>query len=132
MICDLPVRPRMKNEHLGSFGCLFALISFCQIRSSTISPVRPVSFLVSARPHNAKSVCAAATNTDVCFSIYQQCILSETEEEIPHGVGEFVALQPSIFSRDFANESHFRKALFEEVINPLLGTSEVCAVDFVQ
>jgi hypothetical protein len=123
-------------QRVGCFGCLLALIylaliSLCQNSSSPISPFRPVSSLISARLQNVKSESAAATNTDINFSIYKQCILSETEEEIPHGLGECVALQPSIFSRDFANESHFRKVLFEEVINPLLETAEVCAVDFI-
>jgi hypothetical protein len=35
-------------------------------------------------------------------------------------------LQPSIFSRKFPNESHFRRAIFEECINPLLTRAEVC------
>jgi len=98
------------------------LIFLCQI-SGSASSARTSGIV--PRLLNAKSTCAAATNAEINFSIYKQCISSTTEDVLPNEVGDFVALQPSIFSRRYANESHFRKTVFEELINPWLTNAEL-------
>ncbi len=98
------------------------LIFLCQIGGLPLPAQTP---RIVQRLFDAKSTCAASTNAEINYSIFKQCICSSTEDVIPYEVGDFVAQQPSIFSRRYANESHFRKTVFEELINPWLVNAQV-------
>ena len=102
-----------------SFSRLLALISFCLFASPTWSS----SSLISCRCPNAKSVCGAASNPDINFRIFKQCIFSKTYSGIPYGIGNFVPSQ--LFSRQL-NKTAFRKAVFDELIKPWLVQAQVC------
>ena len=103
------------------FGRLLVLFSLYQISAS---PARPHSGILS-RLVNGESVCGPEIDSRIYCSIYKQCIVSTAENEITYGIGDFVAKQPSLFSDSFGNESLFRKAVFEKLINPWLMKAQV-------
>ena len=112
----------MDNTRVVSFSSLVTLIFVCQ---TCALPARPPRSSILRRLLDARSVCAAATNLEINSSIFKQCIAKKTENEIPYEINDFVAMQPSLFSNEFDNESIFRKAVFDKLINPCLEKAEV-------
>ena len=112
----------MRDETIISL----VLIFLCQIGGLPSPALTP---RIVPRLLDVESTCAAATNAEINCLIFKQCICSSTEDVIPYEVGCFVAQQPSIFSRRYANESHFRRTVFEELINPWLVNAQVCDFD---
>jgi hypothetical protein len=89
------------------------------------SPARPSSSRILRLLVNSNPSSAAATNSVINLPIFKQCIISRTDNNIPYGISDFVAPQSSIFSANYANETMFRKAVFEERINPWLVNAQV-------
>jgi hypothetical protein len=108
------------------FICLLALISLCQFSAS---PARPSSSRILRLLVNSNPSSAAATDSVINLPIFKQCIISRTDDDIPYGIGDFVAPQSSIFSKDYDNETMFRKAVFEERINPWLVNAKVSVLN---
>ena len=107
------------DDMLKCFSSLFALILLYR---SCSSPARPSTYHVLPRLLNA---CAAATNAEINSSIFKQCIIVTTENDIPCGISDFVATQPELFNVKFGSETQFRKAIFNQLINPWLLNAKV-------
>ena len=101
---------------------VLALISLFQLCAAN---ARLSCSRILTRLLNADSVCPAATHQEIYSSIFNQCIISITENEIPCEIKNFVAMQPSLFSDKFHSESLFGKAVFEKLINPCLVKAQV-------
>ncbi len=106
---------------LATIGCILALIPLLHFSASPRPSPSRIFLSLNANP----TASAAATNSVVNTPIFEQCIISKTEHDIPYGIGDFVAPQSSIFSETYINETMFRKAIFEKRINPWLVRARV-------